>query len=177
MLLAGQADSTKSLPVSSSPRSGNSNIKTILTKSASCRNVHSLDEEMHNIKTIAATIVRAQKKQVANLNLHRQQVDQSIQQAQDKNHQERLAQLQKLEEMQQQHFKSQLIALDMKEKRIMSRMKKMERRIHKTMELSKQVREVKDHRHDASLQRVEQDVTSVRLPWMPFKPVPPSDWK
>lgn len=116
------------------------------------------DEEIRNIKTIAATIVRSQKKQVAALAMHREEVQTSLERSRTANHEERLQQLKKLEELQQSHFKAQLIALDMKEKRIMARVKKVERRVLKTLELSKEVRNVKDRRQAHEMQKLERNV-------------------
>lgn len=170
LLVGGEAlSSTKHTRQVTFPRSSNNNnddksLSPKSTTSSRSRNSTSSsmnDEEMNNIKKIAATIIRSQKKQVAHLHKYRQQVDQTIQQAHDKNNQERLAQLQKLQELQQRHFKAQLIALDMKEKRIMARVKKMERQVAKRLEWSQQVRDAKDRRHDISLQRVERNVESV----------------
>jgi len=120
------------------------------------------DEEFNNIKTIAATIVRSQKKQVAAMQVHRQEMEHNLLKSIAKNHQERLEQLKQLEKLQQRHFKSQLIALDMKEKRIMARVKKVEARVNKTLELSKQERTVKERRQDVKMEKLERSVDATR---------------
>lgn len=120
------------------------------------------EEEVNNIKKIAAAIVRAQKNQVAALQQHRREVDEQLENLKRKQQQERLHQLRELERLQQQHFKAQLVALDMKERRILARVKKVERRIHKTMELTHKTRQVRERRYDVTLDRVEEKVNTIR---------------
>ena len=137
------------------------NIKSSSRRTSSP--VHAANvEEFNNIKTIAATIVRAQKRQAQAMQVHKTQVERSLQEYEMINTQERIHQLEELEKRHQQHFKSQLIALDMKERRMMARVKRMEERVNKTMELSKQVRDVKERRQDVSLHRMERSVDSMR---------------
>lgn len=154
------ATNTTTPAIEASPNVSSSSRKTTTTRRSFPTNNN--DEEFHNIKTIAATIVRAQKKQVVAMQHHRQDVDRKLQESQAIHTQERIHQLSELESMQKKHFQSQLIALDMKEKRIMARVKRMEARIQKTMELSKQVREVKERRQEVAMERVEFGVNRVR---------------
>ena len=147
--------------------------RTLSSKSTSSRHRSSsssktTDEELCNIKTIAATIVRSQKKQVAAMQLHREEVHQSLEQSRRVNHEERLEQLKRLEQLQQRHFKAQLIALDMKEKRIMARVRKVERRVLKTLELSKQVRDVKDRRQTHEMLKLQRSVEATLGTWDAF---------
>jgi len=158
-------EASSSSTSTSSPKTKSSNKSTTTRR----RHYHSpptttspTDEEFHNIKTIAATIVRSQKKQVAAMQLYRQEMEQNLQKSHAKHHQERLEQLEQLEKLQQRHFQSQLIALDMKEKRIMARVKKVEARVNKTLELSKQVRQVKERRQDVKLEQVKRSVDATR---------------
>jgi hypothetical protein len=130
--------------------------------SAAERNAGAKDEELDNIKTIARTIVRAQRRQGQALQGHKNHVETSLQDFSSWNAQERIKQLNELEKRHAQHFRVQLIALDMKEKAMMARVKSMERRMNKTLELSKQVRAIRERRQDVALQRLEQSVDTIR---------------
>lgn len=135
--------------------------KTPKRTTAATRNAAVKEEEFNNIKAIAATIVRAQKRQAQAIQVHKNQVEAMLEEFQSWNAQERAKQLEKLEKHHAQHFKTQLIALDMKEKAMLARVKAMEKRINKTMELSKQVRDVRDRRQDAAITRLERNVEMV----------------
>jgi hypothetical protein len=124
------------------------------------RNAAAKDEEFDNIKTITRTIVRTQRRQGQALQVHKHHVETSLQEFQTWNVQERTTQLLDLEQRQEQHFRTQLIALEMKEKAMIARVKNMERRVNKTLELSKQVRAVRERRQDVTLQRLQASVDS-----------------
>jgi hypothetical protein len=113
-------------------------------------------KELNNIKAIAATIYKAQKRQQQALAAHR--------------HELRAAELSKeaiMEELdghQQERFKSQLIALDMKEKAMRNKNRTMERRIISTLEATKKCRSENESRQEELLQQLEttvQDFESV----------------
>ena len=137
---------------------GSTKPRPTTTTNATARTNAVKEEEFNNIKAIAATIVRAQKRQAHTIQVHKHQVEASLQGFQAWNAQERAKQLEKLEKHHADHFRTQLIALDMKEKAMLARVKSMERRINKTMELSKQVRDVRERRQDATLHRLEHNV-------------------
>jgi hypothetical protein len=122
------------------------------------RNAADRDEEFDNIKTIARTIVRTQRRQGQALQVHKNHVESSLQDFQIWNAEERTQQLIELEKRQEQHFRTQLIALEMKEKAMIARVRSMEYRMNKTLELSKQVRAVRERRQDAYLHRLQASV-------------------
>ena len=130
--------------------------------SAAERNAAAIDEEFENIKTIARAIVRAQRRQGQALQGHKNHIETSLQDFSFWNTQERVKQLHELEKRHAQHFRVQLIALDMKEKAMIARVKAIERRINETLELSRQVRVIRERRQDAALQRLEQSVDTIR---------------
>lgn len=108
------------------------------------------EEELDNFRAIAATIYKAQKRQQQALAAHR--------------HELRAAELSKeaiVEELdghQQERFKSQLIALDMKEKAMRNKNRTMERRIISTLEATKKCRSENESRQEELLQKLETTV-------------------
>lgn len=104
-------------------------------------------KELDNIKVIAATTVKAQKRQIQALEMLRLQI---------KNAEfSKSSILKEVDEHQEHHFKAQLIALDMKEKVLRQKHLEMERRIIKSLENAKTVDET---RYDAALSRLEDTV-------------------
>lgn len=151
------------LPVIDTSSPPEASPKATRHPSATERNAAAIDEEFDNIKTIARAIVRAQRRQGQALQGHKDHIETSLQDFSYWNTQERARQLNELEKRHAQHFRVQLIALEMKEKSMMARVKAIEHRINKTLELSRQVRLVRERRQDVALQRLEEGVDTVRV--------------
>lgn len=107
-------------------------------------------EELNNIKVVAATILKAQKRQTEALEVHRHELK-----ATQLNKE---ALLKELELKQQDHFKTQLVALDMKERAMRHKNRSMERRIIKSLEASRNHRSEVDLRQEGALKKLEASV-------------------
>ena len=105
-------------------------------------------EEMDNIKVIAAKILKAQKRQMQALAVHRQDLKTAELSIEDI--------VRELEEQQQERFKTQLIALDMKEKAMRHKNRDMERRIIMKLESSRADRSHAEARKESALLKLEE---------------------
>jgi hypothetical protein len=107
-------------------------------------------DELNNIKAIAATILKAQKRQMEALEIHRHEM---------KNAEfSKEAILKEFDDQQRKHFKAQLIALDMKEKAMRYKNRNMERRIIRSLEASKRDHSEKEDQQEKVLKKMEEKV-------------------
>lgn len=120
--------------------------------------------EIDNIKVIAATILRAQRRQMNALQEHKREVEEQLGEFKPLTQQDEAGitakLLQEVADAQRKHFKTQLVALDMKERAVKTKFKQMERRLVSRLEETRRVNAQQEQKTNASIKSLEEMLKS-----------------
>ena len=112
--------------------------------------------EIDSIQVIATTMIRAQKRQMEALQQHKWQVDEQLGGIQQRGEEPDAKLIQVMADAQRKQFKTQLVALDMKERVVKTKCKKMKLRIVDKIEGMRKENVMKERKIKTSIQALEE---------------------